>query len=550
LSCNTFSSSNSNARAIQFGTGNITVTGSGAGWSCNNLSNFTYTGTPTVNISNNSATAGSISSAGTELNALNFYVTTGTYSLDLSASFYKSLIFTGFAGTLTLSATSPTFYGSLTLTSGMTVTPSSGALLWRHTSGTAVITGAGQTLSPLNQTTPGATVQLSGNVIATSYTLNNGTLDLNNTTLSVGVMQISSSISTPCTVAFGTGNITVTGSGTSYSAQSGQGLSYTGTPTINIVNSGSTATTIVPVSDGIGAASSNVFNFNITTGTYALTIFSQSSFNKLNFTGFTGTYAPASGVRLNFYSDLTLSSSMTYTPSVSTVNEWRWLHTTGTALITANGKTLGNNNFTQNGVGGTVQFATGTTTMIGTYTLTAGTLDIGTSAATVSMSGFSSSNTNTRAIQLGGGTVSLTGVGTVWNLTTATGMTLTPGTSTINITNTATTTKTFAGGGLTYNNLTISGSTSTSTVSITGGNTFNTLAATRTAAWTLTLPASVTTNVGAWSISGSAGNLVSINSSSTGVRSTLNYTGSGYARGSYLSIRDSAATPANTWYAE
>ena len=124
--------------------------------------------------------------------------------------------------------------------------------------------------------------------------------------------------------------------------------------------------------------------------------------------------------------------------------------------------------------------------------------------------------------------------------------------NTANIVITATNfiTATFAGGGLTYNNLTFGGTAASLTAFIiTGANTFATLASTKTVAWNLTLPASATTTVSGWAITGTVGNVVTLNSSTAGTQATLTLSGGGVISSNYLSIQDSAATPSTTWYA-
>jgi hypothetical protein len=66
---------------------------------------------------------------------------------------------------------------------------------------------------------------------------------------------------------------------------------------------------------------------------------------------------------------------------------------------------------------------------------------------------------------------------------------------------------------------------------------------------TITFPASTTTTVSNFNVNGTAGNLVTLNSSSAGTRATLNRIGGGAVSVNYLSIRDSNATPSLTWYA-
>lgn len=145
LSAGLFNSTNSNTRAILFGTGNITTTGSGTVWNTSSTTGFSYTGTPTVNISNNSATATTVSTGSmTAAQALNFNYTTGTYTLTDTAAVYKSVNFTGFSGTIPNSTR--TLYGGLTFSAGMTLTAGANVTTFAATSGTNNITTALKTL--------------------------------------------------------------------------------------------------------------------------------------------------------------------------------------------------------------------------------------------------------------------------------------------------------------------------------------------------------------------------------------------------------------------
>jgi hypothetical protein len=145
LSTGLFASANSNIRIIDFKSGNITTTGSGTVWNTGVLTNFSYLGTPTVNISNNSATATTvITGTVTESLALNFNYTTGTYTLTDTAAVYKNLNFTGFSGTIPNSTR--TIYGGATFSAGMTLTAGANVTTFAATSGTNNITTAAKTL--------------------------------------------------------------------------------------------------------------------------------------------------------------------------------------------------------------------------------------------------------------------------------------------------------------------------------------------------------------------------------------------------------------------
>jgi hypothetical protein len=127
-------------------------------------------------------------------------------------------------------------------------------------------------------------------------------------------------------------------------------------------------------------------------------------------------------------------------------------------------------------------------------------------------------------------------------------VTINAGTSTIVLSNTTTTARTFSGNGKTYNNLVIGGSTGTSQLTITGSNTFNTISSTKTVAHTILFTAGTTTTVADFTVDGTAGNVVTLGST-TASQATLTKTGGSTITVDYASISNLNATPSSTWYA-
>jgi hypothetical protein len=212
--------------------------------------------------------------------------------------------------------------------------------------------------------------------------------------------------------------------------------------------------------------------------------------------------------------------------------------------------TLNANQFTPgtgvviNSPGNTVQLASAydqtAVTGGGTFTLTAGTFDAAT--YNVSLRSFASSGTLTRTLSMGSGTWTLASTGTIWNVA-STGLTFNKGTADIVLSDTTTSARTFTGGGLGYNKLTIGGATGVSTLTISGDNTFTELASTKTVAHTISLT-SATQTVGAFTVTGTPGNVVSITGTSAAAPSSLVIT-SGFASVTNLSITNSRAFPYN-----
>lgn len=370
---------------------------------------------------------------------------------------------------------------------------------------------------------------------ATTTTLTNGTLDLNNQTLTTG--RFASNNSNTRTIAFGTGNITCIGNGAVWNTLTVTGLTTTGTQVVNVTSTGSTAISFTP-----GALSeANSISYNFTGGTYALSLNGTSTtVRSLNFTGYAGTYSEV--LITTIYGNLTLSTGMSLTASTFT---WSFRATSGTQLITTNGKTL-DFPVTFNGVGGTFRledaFTIGSTR---TMTLTNGTLNLNGKTCTVGTR-FTTA-TGTKNLTFNGGTLVCPDPNTTsFNNAAPTNFTTTAGTGTGTISMTAATAKTFVGGGSTFNCTLNQGGAGTLT--ITGANTFNDITNTNTTASQITFPASTTTTVNNFTLAGSSGNLVSIRSSTGGTRFTLSKS-SGTVSVSFLDIQDSNATGGATWNA-
>ena len=144
----------------------------------------------------------------------------------------------------------------------------------------------------------------------------------------------------------------------------------------------------------------------------------------------------------------------------------------------------------------------------GSLELRRGTFDPGIYPITCSV--FGSNQRLQPLLKMGSGVWTITGSGgNVWNIDPI-GITFQPNTATIVLSSTLTTARTFIGGGFYYNKLTIGGTTGTSTTTITGNNTFAELASTKTVAHTIDFGATATL-IGKWSVTGTAGNLVTVN---------------------------------------
>ena len=352
-----------------------------------------------------------------------------------------------------------------------------------------------------------------------------GTLNLNSNRLTANRITLQSN----GTTNFGTGDFRITG-GTNNGFTCNTTHIVTGSKTVNIAVAASVSLN--------SPTESNALNVNLT-GSDAI-FFDGGRINNLNCTGYSGTLGNAS---ITVFGNYTLSATMTLTAGTNTTT---FASTSGTQTITTNGRTL-DFPVVIDGVGGTIQLA-GPLTMgtTRTLTLTNGTFNANNQNVTVGF--FSSSNSNTRTLNMGSGTWTISGTGSVWNIATSTNLTLNPSTSTIVLSDTSTAARTFAGGGRTYNNLTIGGTTGTSTLTFTGSNTFNTLSSTKTVAHTILFTASTTNTFTTFNVNGTAGNIVTLGSV-TSASHTLAKSGTGTVTVNYLSISRSTATPTLTWAA-
>jgi hypothetical protein len=457
-------------------------------------------------------------------------------------------------------------------------------------SGTGTITIAATARAAavtLNSSTLGVTL---GANFATggTFTLTLGSINLGGYNLTCNVFSSASGVTR--SIAFGSNYVILNNSAsaatvldisiaTNFTPSGTGGFKITGGPT-----GGQNQTAIIGTTGGSAATAPNLWIAQTLVGGISptFTIASNSVLNNLTTAGASITLVANA---LTLYDSVTLPANTVAGPSGTST--WTFAATSTGKTIDTNSASLYNATFSGVGGGWTLlsTFSTsniltlaqgtlalnGFDTNITTFSISNGTLSIGSSSlfcsTTLTQTGGTitattgnvqaatfTSTTGTRAINMGSGTWTLSGTGTVWNVASA-GLTMSAGTSTIILSDNTTTAKTFAGGGVAYYSLQIGRGTGTSnaiaTYTITGSNTFaGTVSSTKTVASTITLPASTTTTVGSWTISGTAGNLITVNSSTAGTQATLAKSGGGQVSVNYLNIRDSAATPSTlTWYA-
>ena len=528
-------------RAIAFGTGSIDCTGTGSVWLCGTATGLTTTGTQVVNVTSVGSTAITVTpGAMAEIDSISFNFTGGTYPLAFlpnSGNAAKNVNFTGYAGTLA-AMSSGVIYGNLTLSSGMTLTASIQTLSFRATSGTKTITTNAKTLDfPVTFNGTGGTWQLQdaltiGATRLTTLTL--GTLDLNNLTLSTG--NFFGSGAGTRAIAFGTGNITCTGTGTVWTTATATALTTTGTQVVNVTSTGSTS---IIVNTGTLSETDSI-SFNFTGGTYSLQFLSTfgDTARNVNFTGYAGTLFTTGNSTI--FGNLTLSSGMTLSASGNPI---LFGATSGTKTITTNAKTLDFPvNFNCPGATYQIQDAI-TFGSTRNTTFTAGTVDF--NGLTWTTGTASSQGNAARNLTFNGGSLIIVGSGsTAWNVTGGSGFTTTAGTGVGTISMTAATAKTFVGGGYTYNCTVNQGGAGA--LSIEGSNTFSNITNTVQPA-SILFTAGTTSTFSNFSLSGTAGNLITIGSI-TAASHTLSKA-SGTVSVSFCSISRSNATGGADWEA-
>ena len=461
----------------------------------------------------------------------------------------------GTTATLTFSAaTGAPAVGSTIVVSGVTPAGYNGTY--------TVTASTNTTVSYLNATTAAQTV--AGTIVnggSTTYTLqdalsvgtstsrtitlNTGTLNLNNFTLT-NFGAFSSSNSNTRAVAFGTGNITCTynlaASNTVWNCLILTNFSITGTPTVNVTgNSSGAFTRSIGNGNTSGGSEANAISVNINSGSDIFAL--NGYFLNVNFTGFTGSLTNAATRFI--YGNYTLSSGMSCVAGNNTLTFASTNATTRT--ITTNGNTL-DFPVTFSGVGGSWQLqdalTVGTTRAI---TLTNGAFSSGDQSITTGL--FNFSNSNTKTLTLGTSTVTITGgTSTTGFVGSNSGTTYDVVNSNIVFTNTGA----FSGGqggaaGTQFGTITMSAAGGTLYLGSGTVGRCTTLNNT-VAPCTITNAATTAFTVDNFNVNGTAGNLVTLNSNVAGTARTISKS-SGTVSANYLSIQDSTATGGATWNA-
>lgn len=324
----------------------------------------------------------------------------GTYTFSMGADYYivGNLLMNGAVSTMSGNTTSLNFTG---------------------TSGTQTINTNGNNFGStgaISFTATGSTKQLTGNSNFNdrACTLSSGTLDLNGYRLTV--FSFNTSNANVRTLAFGSsGAIQLRGSGVAFNATTQTNLTVTGSnpviePNLNSSQTISFGTTNPPVFDlSVPSTASN--------GT--LTITSSDRVRNLTFANVT--YTVANTIVLIHGSVTILGTTPTFTGGT---NPWRFSATSGSHVITTNGKSIPFD-IEMNGAGSTLALGDNLTVDANrVFYLNNGTLDLGTRI--LNSGQFRTSNTNVRQVTFGTGSrIIVNTIGSTFTAQDSTNLTVT-----------------------------------------------------------------------------------------------------------------------------
>ena len=415
--------------------------------------------------------------------------------------------------------------------SGASAPTTSDTAIFDSLSGTGTCTtasGAVCTAATFDSAT--LTLLLGANLSVTNtFTLTKGVISLDIYDLTSA--SFSSNNTNTRSVSFGTGSIKLTGSGINvWAVNNATNFSFSGDPRVILTASPSSGNRNVNHGTSGGATEANSPSFYVTGGTDTFYFFSART---VDLTGFSGTLQLGGKF---VYGNYILSSGVTITADASNVLQFGSTSATE-RIITCNGKTI-NQAVLFFGAGGSWlcsdNFSVVSTV---TTTLRAGTLNA--NGNNVNIGSFALGS-GTKTLTLGSGTWSVAGS---WDANTnVANLTVSASSGTISMTSASA--KAFAGGAKTWPTLNQGGA---GALTIQQSNSFANITNSVQPA-TITLTASTTQTVAIFGVSGTAGNLITLNTSTSGTRATLSDT-DGTNEVSNVSIKDINATGGAIWNA-
>jgi hypothetical protein len=287
---------------------------------------------------------------------------------------------------------------------------------------------------------------------------------------------------------------------------------------------------------------SDVVDFEVTAGTGSV---SGGHFKNVNLQGYVGSASSAGFSSFDINGNLTTGT--TYAPAANA-------NTGAIFFLGANNSTASfgtvthRNQFLINKTAGSSLTLTSDLTTASTFFVRTGTFDSDNYA--ISCEKFDVDQTGTKVINLGTSTITLTGNTLAVFEYEATGTTFNASSCTWIISSTTNDSRTFGSSSTTIPNVgtvRIGGGSSTGEIRLYGNMTVGNIETTRTGAWPLQLLAGNTVTFDNFSLSGTAGNLITLRSSSSVTKANVVKNG-GNVCVDYLFVSDIAGTPANRWY--
>lgn len=539
--------------------GAVTVNGAGITLTLGgslNISTRTITVTQgEFNTANYSVTAGSLQSSATNTRTITLGSSTVTLSGSTALDFATSTNLTVDAGTsqINMSGTNVTFRGGGQTFYNVSFTSTGGggrsiteANTFNNLTNIADAAGITQLLFNADQTVNGTFTCAGSNAIQRGFVAS----DTIGTTRTITAAAISAN---DCDFR----DITLAGAAAGASPTragdcgGNSGITFPAAKTVYRVGTNTTwagASSWATTSGGTGSDTNFplpqdtavIDNNTALTGTLAFTV--RYSVSAIDCSSRTTAITLNHNVLQTIYGSYTLGSGVTVSGT-----QTQFFAKRGTMVFTSAGKTI---TFPINiqAPGGTLQLGDAYSAS-NSVTLTLGIFDA--NNYNFSATRFASNIANTRTINMGSGlwTLSATAVGLTsapWNTSDTTNLTFNKGTADILLSGNTTSARAFFGGGLSFNKLTIGGNTTTSITTLNGASSFTELASTKTVAHTVRLA----TNLGiieTWSITGTAGNVVTVDSDVAGTQRT--FTLSNVTSGiDYLSVKDIRELSSNKFY--
>ena len=516
--------------------------------------------------------------------------------------------FSGRTNAITLTnSVSSIIYGSFTLSSAVTL-GGSGSMTFSGSS-PVTITTAGKTLpySTVTISNPGGVQLLDNCTLSGTVSVLGGSLDINDLVLSCFSFRSSSNSSI---LDFGSsGLIVVTGYGTS--AWDVQTPNIYGNPVVNFTYNGGSGSQELRIEGGrLDAFPNLAVNMNVNVANVS-SLGTSGVLGSLNFAAFNGLWFLSStyitGNLIMNPSQTTFSSTVTLEIIGNTGTQY--IDTAGVTvnfpikfggpynpingeyilagnIVLGSGRTvslqsgnldaagyswtgIGNIAFTSGYTAGLTNLNAPAITLsqsdtnvflngnidVASYTFFSGNLDV--QAANLNVGNFVCNTYIQRGnIDLGTANITLSGIGNVWNMQNTSNLLSFDGnTSTIVLSNDTANSRSFIGGNqLNYGNLVIGGNSSTSTTTLTGNAIFNgTVSSTKTVAHTVEFTAGTTTKVADWTVSGTPGAVVSLQSTSSSQFTLYKIPQAAPANNvislDYLDVGNSLGLGPSTWYA-